>query len=236
MLRMGRSLKWIIGGVVALVVVAVGGAWIYAAIDEAPGKLALTTTTAGNANDTTTTGAASASGDIAGTWKPTAASLVGYRVKETLNGVANEAYGRTSEVQGSMTVAGTTIQTVDLTVDMTSISSDRTQRDGQFRGRIMETSQFPTATFSLTRPLDVTPIPAEGTQLSAKATGKLTLHGVTKTVTFDLKAQRLGSTIEAAGQIPITFADYNISDPSGGPARTEDHGILEFKIIFEKSA
>ena len=173
---------------------------------------------------------------IAGTWKPTAASEVGYRVQETLNGVANEAYGRTSKVDGTMTIAGTTIQTVDLTVDMTSVGSDRTQRDGQFRGRIMETSQFPTATFSLTRPLDVTPIPAEGKQLSAKATGKLTLHGVTKTVTFDLNAQRLGATIEAVGKIPITFADYDISDPSGGPARTEDHGILEFKVVFGRSA
>ena len=54
-----------------------------------------------------------------------------------------------------MTVSGTTISAVDLTVDMASISSDRTQRDGQFRSRIMETSQFPTATFKLTAPIDL---------------------------------------------------------------------------------
>jgi hypothetical protein len=32
------------------------------------------------------------------------------------------------------------------------------------------------------------------------------------------------------GSIPVVFADYGISNPSGGPATTEDHGILEFLV------
>jgi hypothetical protein len=34
------------------------------------------------------------------------------------------------------------------------------------------------------------------------------------------------------GSIPITFADWNISNPSGGPATTADNGTLEFQINF----
>lgn len=227
---MGR-LKWIIVGALALLGAVVVGAFIYAAVDEAPAELRLsdTATTTADAVDP-----GAESGDISGTWRATPKSVVGYRVQETLFGAQNEAYGRTSEVEGSMTIAGTTVNAVDLTVDMASISSDRTQRDGQFRGRIMETSTFPTATFKLTAPIELNEIPATGTPLTRKATGQLTLHGVTKTVTFDAKAQRTASGIQVNGQIPIVFADYDINDPSGGPARTEDHGILEFLVVFAR--
>ncbi|HZN15397.1 MAG TPA: YceI family protein [Acidimicrobiales bacterium] len=235
---MGTRLKWIIAAIVGLAVIVVGGFWVYAAVDKAPAKLSLTdetgtTTTLDTLNDATTV---ATSAGIAGTWKPTSKSVVGYRVKETLFGASNEAYGRTSSIAGSMTIAGTDISAVDLTVDMGSISSDRAQRDGQFRGRIMQTSTFPTATFKLTSPIALGSEPAAGTPITKKATGQLTLHGVTKTVTFDVKAQhKSDGTVEVNGQIPITFADYNISDPSGGPAQTEDHGILEFLVVFSKA-
>jgi polyisoprenoid-binding protein YceI len=229
---MGR-LKWIIVGIIGLAVLGIGGAFIYAAVDEAPPKLALSTTST-TPDDSTDGTSAVASTDISGEWTATTKSVVGYRVQETLAGAHNEAYGRTSDVTGSMTVDGTKISAVDLSVDMTTISSDRTQRDGQFRGRIMETSRFPTATFKLTQPIDFGSVPAAGTQITKKATGQLTLHGVTKTVTFDVKAPGVGSNIVVNGQIPVVFADYNINDPSGGPARTEDHGILEFLVVFSK--
>jgi hypothetical protein len=58
------------------------------------------------------------------------------------------------------------------------------------------------------------------------------MHGVTKSVTFQVSAKRASGTIEVSGSIPIVFADWNISNPSGGPATTEDHGILEFLINF----
>src|SRR5205823_5433952 len=127
---------------------------IYTRIDTAPPKLALS-----NDNSTATTAAgatvAPVSGEIGGTWSATPASIVGYRIQETLFGSSNEAYGRTSRVSGSMVINGTTVSTTNLTVDMTSVSSDRSQRDGQFRGRIMQTSTYPTAMFKLTSPIDL---------------------------------------------------------------------------------
>jgi polyisoprenoid-binding protein YceI len=228
---MSRGIKIFIAAVAGLIVVAVAGAFIYARVDKAPKKLTLnTTTTEAGASATTVV---AATGDIAGSWKPTSKSVVGYRVQETLFGAKNEAYGRTSNVTGSMSISGTTISAVDLTVDMASISSDRTQRDGQFRGRIMQTSQFPTATFKLAQPIVLSSVPTG--QISQKATGQLTLHGVTKPVTLDIKAQRNGAAIEVNGSTPIKFADYGISDPSGGPAQAEDHGVMEFLVIFEKA-
>jgi polyisoprenoid-binding protein YceI len=62
-------------------------------------------------------------------------------------------------------------------------------------------------------------------------TGELKLHGVTKTITFQLQARR-GATIAVSGSIPIVFSGYGISNPSGGPATTGSSGTLEFLLDF----
>ncbi|HXJ62596.1 MAG TPA: YceI family protein [Actinomycetota bacterium] len=120
------------------------------------------------------------------------------------------------------------------TVDMTSVTSDESRRDDQFNGRIMETATYPTATFELSKPVDLGKLPADGGTGNSTATGDLTLHGVTKSVTFPVQAQRSGDTFEVAGQIPVTFADYGISNPSFGFVTTEDHGVLEFRLAFTR--
>ncbi len=159
-------------------------------------------------------------------------SVVGYRVKEVLFGQSNVAVGRTTSISGSMKVSGTTVTAATFAVDMTTVASDQSRRDGQFNGRIMETSTYPTATFTLTQPIELGSIPAQGTKQTYQATGNLTLHGVTKTVTFNVTGLYTGSTTQVAGSIPITFADWNIPNPSFGPVSTEDHGVLEFALIF----
>jgi polyisoprenoid-binding protein YceI len=116
---------------------------------------------------------------------------------------------------------------------MNSVSSDRPQRDGQFRGRIMNTSQFPTATFTLTSPVSLSSV-TPGDVVSATATGNLTLHGATHKVTFAVTAKRATGEIRVNGAIPIHFADYGIADPSGGPAQVGDDGTLEFTLVFTR--
>ena len=55
---------------------------------------------------------------------------------------------------------------------------------------------------------------------------------MTKAVTFDIEGRYTGSNVEIAGSIPITFADWGISNPSFGPVTTQDNGNLEFSIVF----
>lgn len=74
--------------------------------------------------------------------------------------------------------------------------------------------------------------PRGGEERTYEATGELTLHGVTRSVTFEVTGRITGSTFEVAGQIPITFAGWNIENPSFGPVTTEDHGTLEFSLRF----
>ena len=60
------------------------------------------------------------------------------------------------------------------------------------------------------------------------------MHGVTREVTFELTAALNGSTFAAEAAIPITFSDYDIDDPSGGPASVGDDGTLEVLLVFER--
>src|SRR5260221_6554740 len=99
----------------------------------------------------------------------------------------------------------------------------------------MDTAYFPPATFVLTSPIDLGSIPADGVVIKPKATGKLTLHGTTKTITLTLIAERSGNTIKVNGSVPVTFSDYNIDNPSGGPASVGDSGTLEFLLLLTKS-
>lgn len=232
-------LKIVIAAAVVLVVLLVGGPFVYIHFIEGdpPAKLTLESTTETTAKGTTatTSSSSSTSGDVSGTWKATTTgSEAGYRVKEVLFGQDATAVGRTSSVTGSLVIDGTTISSAKVVVDMTTVSSERSQRDGQFKGRIMDVATYPTATFELTEPITLASIPAEGEKITAKATGKLTLHGTTKTVTFDLNAVRTGATIKVQGSIPIHFADYGIDNPSGGPAKVGDDGELEFLVAYAK--
>ena len=231
-----RRWLWVAIGVpVLLVVLAVGGTFVYIHFIEsdAPPPLAFSSVPASSDGDSAS--AAPLTGGVDGTWTASDSSVVGYRVKEVLFGQDNEAVGRTNAVTGDLTISATTVNTAKFTVDMTKVSSDSGQRDGQFRGRIMQTSQFPTSTFELTQPIQLPSIPANLEEISVKATGKLTLHGVTKDVTIDLKARLDGSNLDVNGTIPITFSDYGISNPSGGPASVGDNGQIELLLVFHRS-
>jgi polyisoprenoid-binding protein YceI len=180
---------------------------------------------------TTTSGATPATVD--GTWKIGAGSEVGYRVNETVNGFDTVANGRTTKIDGSLSISGNRADTADFTVDMTTFTSDQARRDSQFNGRIMQVNQFPTATFSLTSPIDFGTIPADGKAIDVKASGNLTLHGVTRPVTFPLSATFKNGRIGILGKIPVTFADYGIVNPSFATISTDDHGQLEFVLILD---
>ncbi|HEY3239320.1 MAG TPA: YceI family protein [Acidimicrobiia bacterium] len=236
-----RRLKWIVALPIAALLLALGGTWTYINVlqDDAPARLTLQGNVSDNLPATSATTAAGASAtapaSFDGTWVAAGGSQAGYRVKEVLFGQSTEAVGRTSNVDGALTLNGATVQSAAISIDLASVASDESRRDGQFRGRIMNVAQYPTATFTLTSPIDLGTVPADGATVTVPATGELTLHGTKKTVTVDVTAKRSGGTISVSGTIPVVFADYGIPNPSFGPASVQDHGEIEFLVTFTKS-
>jgi polyisoprenoid-binding protein YceI len=237
-----HRLKWIVALPLAALLLAVGGTWAYINVfsDDAPARLTLEGSVTGNIPATSaTTAAGTATGAPAsfdGTWLAAAGSQAGYRVGEVLLGQSTEAVGRTSNVDGALTITGTKIETAAVSIDLASVTSDKNQRDNQFRNRIMNVTRYPTATFMLTSPIDLGTLPADGATVTVPATGDLTVHGVKKAVTVNVTARRDAGTIAVTGTIPVVFADYGIPDPSFGPAQVADHGEIEFLVNFIKSA
>lgn len=254
-----RRLRWILIGIVGLVVVVFGAILLYAfVLNDAPDKLdagdlsdALVTTAPDSVADatpaTTPSGGSTPAkdstplvtapvGSFDGDWTPTTASEFGYRVDEVLAGVNTTAVGRSNEINGLLTISGTTATAVTIDVQIENIASDSSLRDNKFRDSIMNATEFPTATFTLTEPIEFGSIPTGDEQITATATGELTLRGVTNPVTFDVTAQTTDGRIGVLGSIPVVFADYGIDNPSFGQVRTEDNGLVEFVLVFERAA
>ncbi|HXR26257.1 MAG TPA: YceI family protein [Candidatus Baltobacteraceae bacterium] len=184
-----------------------------------------------------------ASGGLPGTWDVDTSigsfsdfsdSWVGYRVQETLASIgANTAVGRTPKVSGSLTIAGDQVMAGTITADLTALQSDDSRRDGQLTHNGLETSSFPTATFTLASPIDLGTDPTNGQEIDVTAQGTLALHGVTKTVAVPLKARLVGSVIEVTGSLPITFADYGITPPTSFIALSvSDTGTMELQLLL----
>ncbi len=240
---MSRHLKKFVVVLMALALIVIAASFIYAKVineaddefDASDIKDRLTTTTAGTTAATNATGSDGTVDGVDGAWLIANDSEVGYRVDESINGFDTTANGRTTEITGEFTIEGALVTAGDFTVDMTTFSSDEGKRDSAFNGRIMEVNTFPTATFVLTEHIEFGEVPADGTTITATATGDLTLHGITKSVTFLVEATFQSGRVGVLGQIPIVFADYDISNPSIASIRTEDHGLLEFVLIFDRA-
>jgi len=215
-----------------------------------PSKSAATSSagasTSAAASSSASSSSAPLSGGIDGTWNVDTSigsfsvfsdSFVGYRVQEQLASVGgNTAVGRTPAVSGSLTIAGTKVTASTIEADLTGLQSDDNRRDGQLSHQGLETSTFPTATFTLTTPIDLGSVPADGTEVSMTANGKLTLHGQTKDVQIPLKAKLSGSTIVVTGSLDIAFADYGITKPSSFAVLSiADTGTLELQLFFTKA-
>jgi polyisoprenoid-binding protein YceI len=237
--------------VALLVVLVAGGAglWYLFLRDAGPAAVGVSTPAPGSSGAVTLPAAScglapsSSTGSLDGTWTVDPSigsfsdfsdSFVGYRVKEQLAGIgANTAVGRTPVVTGSLTIAGTSITAVQISADLTGLTSDDARRDGQLQHQGIETSQFPTATFKLTAPIQLGAVPADCLVISTTATGDLTLHGVTKPVQVAVQARRSGAVVTVTGSLTIVFADYGFQGPSSfAVLSVEDHGIMEFQLHF----
>lgn len=229
------------GAVVALV--AGGFLWWFFS-DDAPAEVSLDAAVQGVDPASPDAQEAVRADGVEGTWAVDAHSgsfdydsatgtFVGFRIQEELARVGSTtAVGRTGDVSGTVTIAGTNVTAVDIDVDLTTITTNDDRRDDKVQDAL-DTGQFPSARFSLTEPIDLDPSAAEGVPTMAVAAGELTLHGVTQPVRFALEAQLVGETIVVVGSTEIVFADFDVRVPSAPIVLSvEDRGTLELQVLL----
>ncbi len=187
-----RKVVW---SIVVLVVVALLGffvaPWVYGtfiAEDDAP------------AASVSTSGVEAATGVLDGELAVTPGAdpnrtAAGYTVHEILRGADVTVVGSTDQVSGTATIADESLTAAEITVQVEGIATDSSQRDGQFRGMVMDTANHPTATFRLTDPVDLSSVPTDGTVATVSGAGTLTLRGEERPVTVDVEVLRSGENI-----------------------------------------
>jgi polyisoprenoid-binding protein YceI len=236
---MRRLWKWLVLGLAVVVGLVVAGYFIFlksdpeprAAIEETP--IVTTTTVAGQQP--------SSGSPLDGTWTVAPGNtnnFVGYRVTEKLFAEISEteATGRTDNVTATMTIDGTTVSDVTVTADLRDLTSDNSFRDGRIRSQGLESDEFPEAKFVLSEPITLTSLPSAGETVKTEATGKFTLHGVTKDVTIQLEGRWDGNQVQVVGNMPIAFSDYGISAPTApAVASVDENGEMEMQLFFDRT-
>lgn len=230
--------------VVVLLALGVGG-WYFFIRDDAPAAFDIDAAAEGAGDDRSGTEdePTGDDGTVEGMWvidpaagEDAGGTSAGFRVDEELASIgATTAVGRTTGVDGSLTIEGTRVTTVDIAVDLASLETDDSRRDGRMRSALA-TDEFPTATFTLTEPIELGELPAEGETISVTATGDMTIKGVTNRVEIALEARLVDGTLVVVGSSPVVFADYGVETPTAAiVVSLEDEGTIEFQLFFSKA-
>lgn len=145
-------------------------------------------------------------------------SEVRYRAREQLAGrsAQNDAIGKTSSIAGSIVIGADGKPVKDqskITVQMSTLASDSGQRDNFIKQSTLEVNRFPTSEFVATEIRNLAnPLPTSG-EATFDLIGDLTIHGVTKQVTFPVKATFTATEIKGSSSTKVNFADYGMSKP-----------------------
>ena len=186
----------------------------------------------------TTPAAPSATGTPApGAWVVTDRSKATVRVREQLVSLPapSDAVLVATGAKGAFVLNddGTFGADSRISFDLASLTSDQRDRDNTVKRDPLEVTRFPRAELVPTKATGLAlPLPASG-EFTFKLTGKMTVHGATKEVTFDVVAKRSGSDLQATATANPTwkFADFGMSPPSS-PLRVVSV-VDEIKLVVE---
>jgi polyisoprenoid-binding protein YceI len=170
------------------------------------------------------------------------ASQASYRAREQLAGrtLPSDAVGTSKAVSGNLVLAPDGSVSADqskINVDLTKLQSDESRRDNWIKGNTLQTSRFPTATFV---PREVqglpTPLPRAG-EATFMLSGDLTVHGVTKPVTWQVTAQFADSSVSGSATTNVKITDFGMTPPRVGPVlNIEDTLTLELAFTANRDA
>lgn len=165
-----------------------------------------------------------------------------YRVREQLANVAlpSDAIGSTNAITGAIVgkTDGTIISSESkFVVDLSTLQSDRSQRDNFLKRNVLQTDKYPNAVFVPTKveglPLTLPP----AGNIAFKLTGNLTIRDVTKPVTWDVTCQSQSNQGTCHATTSFTFEDFNITQPRVPLVLSiQDHITLETDLDLQPAS
>jgi polyisoprenoid-binding protein YceI len=142
-----------------------------------------------------------------------------FTIDEVLFGSPNTVVGETDKVAGQILINAqdpSKSQVGEIKIDVSTLVTDNDLRNRTLQGRILETDT-PANQYATFVAKSITGLPesvAVGQQVSFKITGDLTIHQVTKSVTFDATVKAVSDKqITGTASTTVKYSDFGISVP-----------------------
>jgi polyisoprenoid-binding protein YceI len=123
-------------------------------------------------------------------------------------------------------------------VDLAALRSDESLRDNFLRMFTLQTGQANNryATFSIDSVSGFPVNYVDGTEASLSLTGQMTIKGVTKPLTFEVKARRAGDVLTATADTTFNMSEFNINPPNVPSARSFDAVRLQVVLVTRRAS
>jgi polyisoprenoid-binding protein YceI len=151
----------------------------------------------------------------------------------------SDAVLTTNAMQGQIVLGadGTPSDGSKIQVDLRTLKSDQTMRDNYIRQTTLQSDTYPLAEFVITGADGLNGPLHDGQQAAFKLLGTMTIHGVTKPVTFDATATMNGGTLTGTATTAFTFEDFGMAPSNKANIVTVNDLIhLQMTIAATKSA
>ena len=184
-------------------------------------------------------GAKPATTDVNGEWhvvrdRGRNYTSVGFTFFEILPSDRRSTSGSTQAVEGWATIEAGTLRSGEIVVDMREVSTDNERRDINVRTKIFHTDEYPTATFTITEPAELSEVPGDGTPGKVTLTGEMEIRGETRPLSHEFDVLRDGDRIIVAADVPVNRNEYGVESPEFVAAKIDDTGELNIRVAFEK--
>jgi polyisoprenoid-binding protein YceI len=161
-------------------------------------------------------------------------SQVRFIIDETLLGNPKTVVGVTNQVAGEILVDfsnPTNSQLGAIRINVRTLETDNEIRTRALRGQILQADEeaFEFATFVPTQVVGLPNSVTIGETFSFEIHGQLTVHGVTRNITFEATLTPISTTrLAGTAQTTVRYADFNITIPTApGVANVSDDVRLE---------
>ena len=129
----------------------------------------------------------------------------------TVTGVTNEIEG---QLQLNLDDLSAALGDNHFTVNLPSLATDREIRDDWIRDNGPNLNAYPVAEFAGTAIQNAPASYDAGQEVTFQLVGDLTIHGVTKNVTFGVTAALAGNTLTGVAETNLKLTDFGIEPPS----------------------
>ncbi|MGI8856603.1 MAG: YceI family protein [Thermomicrobiales bacterium] len=149
----------------------------------------------------------------------------------------SDAVLTTNAIQGQLFLGPDTkpVEGAKIMVDLRTLKSDSNQRDNFVKMNTLQVDQFPLAEYVITGVDGWTGPLTEGKPSTFKLLGNMTIHGVTKPVTFDTTATMSGGTVTGTATTTFKFQDFGMTPPSVSIAQATDTVKLDMNIAATRA-